>query len=80
MSASLTKRLKAMADAEGTVDAASRAVRVAISEGQPDTAYELARGLAHMVRNGCGVHVVGMSPADTLCTCLRGNEGKGKGE
>jgi hypothetical protein len=51
MSASLTKRLKAMVDAEGTSDAGSRAVRCAISEGQPDTAYELARGLAHMVRN-----------------------------
>jgi hypothetical protein len=51
MSASLTKRLKFMLPRRGGRSVWSQAVRLAISEGQPDTAYELARGLARMVRN-----------------------------
>lgn len=51
MSASMTKRLTAMLPRCGSRSLWAKAVMVAISEGQSDTAYELARGLAHMVRN-----------------------------
>jgi hypothetical protein len=49
MSASLTKRLQL--PRRGSRSTWAQAVRIAISEGQPDTAYALAKGLAHMVRN-----------------------------
>jgi hypothetical protein len=48
MSASLTKRLNAIVPKK--VEALALGVGLAIALGQPDTAYELARGLAHMVR------------------------------